>query len=74
MECLDSKNEHQFEYILDELNVNPDKPLNCFENELSIFERVLTIPDNRKFIEICIYYGSSFYKVCVEKIENYRRS
>lgn len=66
IECLDSRNENQFEYILDELNISPDRELNCM-NGLSIFEKVLTTPNTQTFIELCVYHGSSFFKVSEER-------
>lgn len=65
---MESRNEHQFEYILNDLNVNPDLKLKCFEFS-STFEKVLKTPNSRKFIELCIHNGSDFYKVSkVKKI------
>lgn len=62
MGCLQSRNEYQLEYILDELNVCSDKPQNCLMGS-SIFETVLTIPNTKRLIEMCIYHGSDFYQV-----------
>ncbi|KAJ6647830.1 hypothetical protein Bhyg_03053, partial [Pseudolycoriella hygida] len=60
-ECVQSRNVHQFQFILDELKVNPNKKLKCFGG-LSTFEKVLLMTNMKKFIEICIYNGSDFYK------------
>lgn len=62
IESVESRNEHQFQYILDELRLNPNKKRKCFYG-LSTFERVLLMPNSKKFIERCIYNGSDFYKV-----------
>ncbi|XP_037049145.1 transient receptor potential cation channel protein painless-like [Bradysia coprophila] len=61
IECIESRNEHQFQYILDELILNPNKRLKCFDG-LSTFEKVLTIPNSRKLIELCVCNGCDFYK------------
>ncbi|XP_037048230.1 transient receptor potential cation channel protein painless-like [Bradysia coprophila] len=61
IECIESRNEHQFQYILDELILNPNTRLKCF-NGLSTFEKVLTIPNSRKLIELCVCNGCDFYK------------
>ncbi|KAJ6647642.1 hypothetical protein Bhyg_02865 [Pseudolycoriella hygida] len=61
VQCIESKNEHQFQYILDELRINPNKKLKCFDG-LSTFEKILMTPDSRKLIEICVYNGCDFYK------------
>ncbi|XP_037049147.1 transient receptor potential cation channel protein painless-like [Bradysia coprophila] len=60
-ESVESRNVHQFRYILDELKFNPNKKLKCFDG-LSTFEAVLLIPKSRKFITTCICNGSDFYK------------
>lgn len=71
---MESKHVHQFKYIIEDLKVNPDKPQECFQN-LSLFEKVLSVPGNQKFIDICIQYGSDFFQVCesvfVESANNF---
>lgn len=48
--------------MLDELKFNPNKSQKCFDG-LSTFEKVLTIPDSKELIEICVSSGCDFYKV-----------
>lgn len=59
---VNSKQVHQFKYIIDDLKVNPDTPQTCFRN-LSLFEKVLSVPGNKNFINICVQFGSDFYQV-----------
>lgn len=66
IEVINTRNEYQFQYILDELKIHPDKKLSCFDG-LSIFEKVLSIPNSKKFIELCLEHGSDFYKVNISK-------
>ncbi|XP_037041783.1 transient receptor potential cation channel protein painless-like [Bradysia coprophila] len=61
VECIESRNEHQFQYILDDLRINPNTKLKRY-NGLSTFEKVLLTPKSQKFIEICICNGCDFYK------------
>lgn len=62
VEAVESKNEHQFRNNLDDLAIDPDQKLECFDN-LSTFEKVLQTPKSRNFIELCVQNGSDFYRV-----------
>lgn len=63
VDTIESRHDHQFRYILETLKVNPDDKQKCF-NGLSLFEKVLTTPQSKTFIDLCIQSGSDFYKVC----------
>lgn len=60
--AIASSNKHQFCYIFHDLNENPNEELAAFGG-LSTFEKVLSIPKSREFIEICLQTGSDFHRV-----------
>lgn len=62
---MDTKNDHLFRYLLNDLKVNPDEKLQCFDN-LSTFEKVLITSKSRYFIELCLCNGSDFYRVSIK--------
>jgi hypothetical protein len=60
--AVESRNEHQFRFMLESSCIDPDKPLSCLEG-LSIFEKVLSTPNSDNFIKLCLQNGSDFYRV-----------
>lgn len=60
LEVVNSKNVFQFQFILNELKVNPNRKISSFDG-LSTFEKVLLVPKSEKFIYLCLENGSDDY-------------
>lgn len=62
VKTIESLDDYQFQYILEDLKIGPNQKAKCFGN-LSIFEKVLMTPESRKLIILCLQNGSDFYRV-----------
>lgn len=59
---IEFKQQQQFKNFFEISKINPNDELESYNN-LSIFEKVISVPKSGFFIRTCVEYGSNFYQV-----------